>query len=101
MSNKKKKLSIKEKVWIWPGESANWFFVYVDTPGIQKIREETKGKRGFGAVRVRATLRGSTWESSMFWSKKDKCYIFPLKAQVRKKEDVLDGDEVKITFELI
>jgi hypothetical protein len=97
----KKTLRIKEKVWIWPGESANWFFVYVDVSGVLKIREETKGKRGFGSVRVRATLGKTSWVSSMFWSKKENCYIFPLKAQVRKKEDILDGDEVRIKFELI
>ncbi len=97
----KKSLKIKEKVWIWPGENANWFFVYVDVPGVLKIREETKGKRGFGSVRVKATLGKTIWESSMFWSKKDNCYIFPLKAQVRKKEGVMDGDEVEIRLNLI
>jgi hypothetical protein len=97
----KKNLTIKQKVWIWPGETANWFFVYVDTPGVLKIREETKGKRGFGSVRVQATLGKTTWESSMFWSRKENCYIFPLKAQIRKKEGVFDGDLVKIDFKLI
>jgi hypothetical protein len=97
----KKDLKIKQKVWIWPGENANWFFVYVDTPDVLKIREETKGQRGFGSVRVRATLGETSWESSMFWSKKDNCYVFPLKAQIRKKEGVFDGDEVSIKFELL
>lgn len=97
----KKILKIKEKVWIWPGETANWFFVYVDTPSVLKIREETKGKRGFGAVRVEAKVGKTVWESSMFWSKKDNCYIFPIKASVRNKEGVGNGDEVRIEFNLI
>ena len=97
----KKKFKIKNKVWIWPGEAANWFIVYVDEPFVQDIREWSKGKRGFGAVRVRAKIRKTEWESSMFWSKKDSCYMFPLKAQVRKEESILDGDEVEIKFELI
>ncbi len=97
----KKILKIKEKVWIWPGETANWFFVYVDTPSVLKIREETKGKRGFGAVRVEAKVGKTVWESSMFWSKKDNCYIFPIKKEVRRKEGILDGDSLTIFLTIV
>ncbi|MFT5360084.1 MAG: hypothetical protein ACI88L_000565 [Candidatus Paceibacteria bacterium] len=97
----KKKFKIKNKVWIWPGETANWFFIYVDEPFVLDIREWSKGKRGFGSVRVRSKTGKTQWESSMFWSKRENCYIFPLKAAVRKKEGIFDGDEIEVRFELI
>lgn len=96
-----KDFTIENKIWIWPGESANWYFIYIDIPLAQQIREKTKGQRGFGSVRVRAILGKTTWESSMFWSARDNCYIFPIKKDVRKKEGVGDGDEVRVRFELV
>lgn len=97
-----KKYKEKAKVWIWPGESANWHFVYVDKKHSDEIKAGQKGlRRGFGAVKVRVTLGETTWDTSIFPSKKDETYLLPLKAQVRRAENVRDGEEIEFTIELI
>ncbi|MDH5442065.1 MAG: DUF1905 domain-containing protein [Candidatus Nomurabacteria bacterium] len=95
-----KSFSTTNKVWLWPGANASWHFVYVDGPETKEIRKNSI-KRGFGSVRVRATLGKTTWKSSIFWSAKEKLYIFPLKKSVRNIEDIYNGDEVTIKFDLI
>lgn len=97
---KKKIFKIKNKVWIWPGESANWFFIYVDG----KVKDQiTKHKKGLirGMVKVRATLCETTWETALFKNKREKCFLLPLKKLVRKKEDIFDGDVIEVKLELM
>ena len=91
-----------EKVFLYPGESANWHFVPI-TQKIGKEIRETYGKsaRGFGAVKVEVTIGETTWLTSMFPDKYTGSYILPLKAQVRKKEDIEANEKVKFTIRLV
>ena len=98
----KSTFKIKEKIWIWPGESANWFFVYVDGKVAEQIREQMRGssRRGFGAVKVEVTLGESKWRTSVFPTKEGP-YVLPIKASIRKAEKVSDGSVVDIALKLI
>ncbi len=88
--------TIKNKIWKWPGV-AGWHFVYVD----KKISEEIKTKckkyiYGSGFVGITATLGKTTWDTALFPHTKEGVYLLSIKASVRKKEQVFEGDLVKI-----
>ncbi len=91
-----------EKVWIYPGEFANWHFVTLTKKVGQEIKE-THGKnaRGFGSLPVEVTIGQTTWKTSIFPDKRAGSYLLPLKAQVRKKEDIEAGETVAFEITLI
>ncbi|MFC3890283.1 DUF1905 domain-containing protein [Lentzea rhizosphaerae] len=43
----------------------------------------------------------STWSTSVFPDKQSGCYVLPIKAAVRKKNDVVPGDVVEVTVEVV
>ena len=53
-------------------------------------------RRGWGAVRVMVTMGSTKWETSIFPDSRTNSYILPLKADVRKKEGISAGDDVKV-----
>lgn len=99
---KKKSYTMTEKVFLYPGETANWHFVPITKKIGQEIRETYgKSQRGFGAVKVEVTIGETTWLTSMFPDKYSGSYILPLKAEVRKKEEIEAGEKVIFTILLL
>lgn len=99
---KAKTYTMTEKVFLYPGESANWHFVPITKSIGQEIRETYgKSRRGFGAVKVEVTVGKTTWLTSMFPDKYSGSYILPLKAQVRKIEDIEAGDELTFSIKIV
>lgn len=98
---KKSSYTMKEKVFIYPSEVAAWHFIPVTRKIGQSIKE-TNGKsvRGFGSLPVEVSIGSSTWNTSIFPDKYSGSYILPLKASVRKKEDILAGELVTFTITL-
>lgn len=96
------KFTINGDVWKWNGSQGSWHFIYIDNKNGKKIKESQRGlgRRGFGAVKVKATLGRTSWTTSIFPTKEGP-YLLPIKAMVRKEESVFDGDKVKIICELI
>lgn len=94
------KYLIQQKVWIWPTNSAPWFFVYIDGYVLQNVLKVAQ-KHHMGMIRVRASIGHTSWETSLFPHRKEGCYIMPIKKSVREKEDVWDGDMVQILLVLI
>lgn len=90
---------IEEKVWLYPGGSGSWYFITLDKKVSKEIKE-THGKvhRGFGSIRVTCTTGDTTWKTSVFPSKEG-MYLLPIKAKVRQKEGILNGD--MITLQLV
>ena len=54
----------------------------------------------WGTVPVDATIRGFTWESSMFPRKDRGCYDLPLNARVRNRIGLRAGDVVAVSVEI-
>lgn len=46
------------------------------------------------------TLGQTTWKTSIFPDGKNKTYVMGLKAQVRKRESVMNGDVVVISIKI-
>jgi hypothetical protein len=98
----KKSYTMTEKIWLYPGDMAAWHFVTLTKKIGQEIKE-TYGKsaRGFGSLPVEVTIEKTTWKTSIFPDKRAGSYLLPIKAQVRKKEDIEAGELVKFSITLL
>lgn len=93
-------ITFTAELWEWQGP-ASWHFLTVPGPLSEELREETDGQAaGFGSLPVRVTVGGTSWETSVFPSKEHGGYLLPVKKPVRRKEDLLVGDEVEVRLEL-
>jgi len=91
---------IQAKVWIYPGVAA-WHFVSIPEDQAAQIKEIFFGMtRGFGSLPVVVTLGKTSWKTSIFPDKKTRTYLLPLKAEVRKKEKISEGDVVEFVVEV-
>lgn len=86
----------------WQARSdADWYFAEVPEELSEQIRElQHPVARGFGAVRVRATVGATTWRTSIFPGASG-AYSLPLKRAVRDAEDLSEGGPVTVRLEII
>jgi hypothetical protein len=78
-----------------------WTFVSLPPDEAEEIRDLAGGlRRGFGSVRVRATIGDSTWTTSIFPASQAG-YVLPVKRPVRVAEALKVGDSATVTVELI
>ena len=88
------------EVWKYPGDSA-WHFVTLPIEVAEEIHDLTAGsRRGFGSVRVVATIGKSQWSTSVFPEKKSGSYVLPLKKSIRSSEHLEDGGPADIAIAL-
>jgi hypothetical protein len=90
------------ELWIWDARRADtWTYVNLPTDS-EEIRDLTSGdRRGFGWLRVRVTVGGSFWKTSIFPDSVRSSYVLPIKRAVRTAEALDAGDIATITVELI
>ncbi len=93
-----RKYSFVSKLWVWPGEKAQWRFVTVPKDISYMIRGRVKRKNGFGSIRVRTKVGKTSWDTSIFPDSKSGTYLLPVKASVRRTEGIDDGDSVSVTL---
>tara|TARA_B100000508_G_scaffold23261_1_gene16270 strand:- start:4462 stop:4770 length:309 start_codon:yes stop_codon:yes gene_type:complete len=93
---KKKQYNLKGKVYVWPGDHANWHFVTVDKISSTEIKENFgKNAKGFRSIPVTVTVGKTSWDTSVFPDSHSGCYLLPLKAQVRRKEGIWADEELE------
>jgi hypothetical protein len=86
---------------LWLHEGGSWHFVSVPLDLSDDIKAEYGGMAGgFGSLRVEATIGGSTWRTSVFPSKTGE-YVLPVKQQVRRAEQIQDGDAVEVSLRVL
>lgn len=93
-------------LWRWtsPTAPAAWFFLTIDgaageaLSGTALMRKLEGGGRGFGSLKVSATIGGSTFATSVF-PQKGEGWLLPVKAAVRKAEGIGEGDRVTVLLE--
>lgn len=64
-------------------------------------REFVFTERGWGSHRVTVTVGKTSWDTSIFPDKKSGSYVLPLKADVRKKENIKKGHTINFDLEMI
>ena len=88
-------------LWRWSGEGGSWHFLTVPEQLSAEIRAQSLLRRGgFGSVRVDASIGDVRWRTSVF-PQKSGGYILPVKAEVRRRADISDGDDVSLTLEIL
>ncbi|KQM81384.1 DUF1905 domain-containing protein [Agromyces sp. Leaf222] len=87
-------------LWEWTAR-AEWYFVTVPDEASADIREIPRPPRGFGSVRVRASVGGSTWTTSIFPDSSVGCYVLPVKKAVRVAEGLQEGGDVGVALTVL
>ncbi|GAA1939717.1 DUF1905 domain-containing protein [Agromyces allii] len=87
-------------LWEWTAR-AEWYFVTVPDEASADIREIPRPPRGFGSVRVRVQVGGSSWATSIFPDSTVGCYVLPIKKSVRVAEGLVEGGEVAVSLTVL
>ncbi len=87
-------------LWLYGGK-ATWHFVTLPFDVTDQIDEiSLESKRGFGSVRVEATVGSTTWATSIFPDNSRKSFILPVKASVRKAEGLAVDTKCQVRLQL-
>jgi hypothetical protein len=79
-----------------------WFFAEVPTRVAADIKKRFgHAAKGWGSLKVQASIGGTVWKTSIFPDKKSGTYVLPLKAAVRQAEKIRVGKRVSLTLEII
>lgn len=86
---------------IWSGESP-WYLVYLPAEYWDELRMIGSEKaRGFGSIKVKATIGKVAWFTSIFPDTSSKQYILFIKKSVRKETHSEIGDQLDVTVEIV
>ncbi len=85
-------------LWRHDGGAA-WHFVTLPEDVADEIHARF-AHGAFGMVAVRATIGASSWTTKLFADTKRDSYLLPVKADIRRREGVGDGDKVTVRLEL-
>lgn len=92
-------------LWRWTGGSGgSWHFLTIDgaageaLSGTALMRRMERTIGGFGSLKVKARIGDSAFATSVFPSKSEG-WILPIKASVRRAEDLAEGDTVTVALE--
>jgi Domain of unknown function (DUF1905) len=92
-------ITVTAPLWLWSGGS--WHFITVPEEGAVEIRAHSLLNRGgFGSVKVEATINDVTGRTSVF-PQKSGGYLLPVKADVSRRAEIADGDQVTVKLELL
>lgn len=95
------KVVFDAELWSWDARRVDtWIFVSLPASASEEIRDLVGGlRRGFGSVRVRATIGTTTWLTSIFPGREGS-YVLPVKRPVRVAEALDLGDVATVSVEL-
>ncbi len=100
------RIACSAALWRWtsPKAPAAWHFITIAGAAGEALsatalmRRLEGGGRGFGSLKVVATIGESSWQTSVFPSSEEG-WMLPVKAAVRKAEGIIEGDVVDISLE--
>lgn len=83
-----KQYSFKGKVWRHQA-SGGWYFVSLPKTLSAQIRKLHHGsEEGWGRLKSKASISDITWETAIWFDKKHDCYLLPIKADIRMKQNI-------------
>lgn len=92
------KYQFSAKPWEYSGKGA-WIFVSLSQKMSNEIREVfLKNEEGWGRLKVTAKISETEWQTAIWFDSKQKTYLLPLKAEIRKKEKIELGKNVEVTI---
>jgi hypothetical protein len=76
-----------------------WFFVSLPVSMAKEIRQNLKWQEeGWGRLKAEAKIGNTKWQTAVWFDTKHNTYLLPLKAGVRKKENVVTDKTIKTTI---
>jgi hypothetical protein len=85
-------------IWFWRGP-APWFFVTVPAEQSRDLKAiSSLATYGWGVIPVQVQIGSTRWETSLF--PKDDLYLVPIRANVRRAENLDEGDTVTVRLEV-
>lgn len=94
------RFAFRAKLWRYAGDAA-WHFLTLPKDVSAQVRTLSHGLRNaFGSLRVIARIGKTEWRTSVFADAKAGAFLLPVKADVRKKEKIADGDMVDTRVEI-
>lgn len=87
-------------LWRYNGPSA-WHFITL--PKAMSVEIKTlfaQNSPGWGSLAVLAKIGTTQWKTSLFFDTKCNAYLLPIKADVRKKETLVEGDSFEVRLEV-
>jgi hypothetical protein len=85
------------ELWAYKSSGA-WYFVTLPANDAEKIKFFREKHDGFGTIPVKARINQTEWKTSLFPDKESNSFLLPIKAEVRKKERLMDGDSISISI---
>ena len=80
-------------------EMPGWTFVSLPKELSIEIRDNFKClEEGWGRMKVTAKLGNSEWQTAIWFDTKQDTYLLPLKAKIKKQENVLLDEDVKVSI---
>ena len=92
-------------LWRWTGSNGvSWFFVTIEGDAGEELsateamrRLELGRKRGFRSLKVEARVGDTVWQTSCF-PRDEGGWLLPVKAQVRRRESLVEGGTVDVSL---
>ena len=80
-------------IWQYSTLKGSCYFVSLPMEITEEIRENLKWQEeGWGRLKATAKINHTEWETAIWFDTKMKTYLLPLKADIRRKEDLEIGN---------
>jgi hypothetical protein len=90
------KYQFTSKLWK-TAEAGGWYFVSLPSELSKEIRENFKTEEeGWGRLKATAKVGNVEWQTAVWFDTKKNTYLLPLKSDVRKKEKLVENQEVDV-----
>ncbi len=74
-----------------------WHFVSLPETLSEEIRNAFRSEEeGWGRLKATTKIGDSEWKTAVWFDTKQNAYLLPLKAEIRKRENLQIGERVKV-----
>jgi len=94
------KYAFSSKIWKYNG-TGGWFFISLPKDISREIRENSGWQEeGWGRMKAAAEVKGFTWDTAIWFDKKQATYLLPLKAEIRNKAGLQLNDIIAVSVSI-
>lgn len=89
------KYEFSAKPWQYSGPNG-WYFVSLPVAMSAEIRSLLRSEEeGWGRLKTTAQIGATKWDTAIWFDTKHNTYLLPIKAEVRKKENIATDQLIK------
>lgn len=88
----------KTHPWLYNG-TGGWTFVSIPIEISTEIRDIFKSEeQGWGRLKIKAKIGETEWKTAIWFDTKHNTYLLPLKAEIRKKENIVLNKTINVNI---